>query len=208
VGEDGRTHHCLDYAGAFRNFFGWRVIVPADPNQTDAAISRAAAKEGNVAVAMGRSKLPVINATDGSALFGEAYTYRYGDLVWAREGSDGCILTMGTTAGAAVEASDMLRTEGLALSVGITASPLELHDDAMTCASQLPWLLTVEDHHARTGLGASVAEWFACNGVGARLEHAGVEGFQSSGPAKDLLARAGLDARGIADTVRRMAARS
>ena len=48
VGEDGKTHQCLDYVGAFRDFFGWRVIVPADPNQTDRAVRAAAAMQGNV----------------------------------------------------------------------------------------------------------------------------------------------------------------
>ncbi|HSK47030.1 MAG TPA: transketolase, partial [Coriobacteriia bacterium] len=38
VGEDGKTHQCLDYVGALRDFFGWKVIVPADPNQTDRAV--------------------------------------------------------------------------------------------------------------------------------------------------------------------------
>ena len=34
VGEDGMTHQCIDYVGLFRNTFGWKVVVPADPNQT------------------------------------------------------------------------------------------------------------------------------------------------------------------------------
>ena len=46
VGEDGKTHQCLDYVGAFRDFFGWKVIVPADPNQTDRAVRAAAAMPG------------------------------------------------------------------------------------------------------------------------------------------------------------------
>ncbi|MDY0341792.1 MAG: transketolase, partial [Coriobacteriia bacterium] len=54
VGEDGKTHQCLDYVGAFRSMFGWRVIVPADPNQTDRAVREAARMPGCVALAMGR----------------------------------------------------------------------------------------------------------------------------------------------------------
>src|SRR5450759_2200202 len=60
VGEDGKTHQCLDYVGAFRDAFGWKVIVPADPNQTDRAVRAAASMPGCVAIAMGRSQLPVI----------------------------------------------------------------------------------------------------------------------------------------------------
>ena len=35
VGEDGMTHQCIDYVGLFRNTFGWKVLVPADPNHAD-----------------------------------------------------------------------------------------------------------------------------------------------------------------------------
>ncbi len=50
----------------------------------------------------------------------------------------------------------------------------------------------------RTGLGASVAEWLADHGCGTPLVRLGVDGYQSSGAARDLFARAGLDAEGIA----------
>jgi len=208
VGEDGRTHQCLDYAGAFRNFFGWRVIVPADPNQTDAAVRAMVSMPGNVALAMGRSKLPVITDLEGRPIFSGDYGFRYGDVVWARQGAHGCILTMGTVAGAAVAASDMLRAEGVEIAVGITASPLMLDTDAMRMASEAPWLFTAEDHNALTGLGASVAEWLACNGVSARLTRLGVHEYQSSGAATDLFARTGLDAAGIAASVRAAFARA
>ena len=33
VGEDGNTHQCIDYVGVIRNLFGYKVIIPADPNQ-------------------------------------------------------------------------------------------------------------------------------------------------------------------------------
>jgi len=202
VGEDGKTHQCLDYVGALRNFFGWKVVVPADPNQTDAAVRAMASMPGNVALAVGRSKLPAITGADGGLLFSSAYAYRYGDMVWAREGSSACIVTMGTVAGAAVAASDMLRADGIDAAVAITASPLALDADGMRVASAAPWLFSAEDHNARTGLGASIAEWLADNGVATRFARLGVSEYQSSGAAKDLFAHVGLDAEGIARSVR------
>ncbi|MDR3686823.1 MAG: transketolase [Coriobacteriia bacterium] len=203
VGEDGKTHQCLDYVGALRDFFGWRVFVPADPNQTDRIIRAAAALPGNIAVPMGRSKLPVILNDGGAPLFGEGYEFAPGEIVWAREGADGVVLAMGTLAGAAVAASDALRQDGCELEVGIVATPLELDDAAMRYAAEAPLLVSVEDHSVRTGLGASVAEWLARNGGEARLVTIGVEGYQSSGASADLFARAGLDAAGIAQRIRR-----
>jgi transketolase len=203
VGEDGKTHQCLDYVGALRDFFGWKVVVPADPNQTDRAVRAVAGMEGNVAVAMGRSKLRVITAEDGSPLFGGDYEFRYGDVVWARQGTRAAIVTMGTLAGTAVAASDLLRPEGLAVAVAVAASPLELDNDALATGMDAPVVFVVEDHGARTGLGASVAAWLEERRSPARLVRLGVDAYQSSGAASDLFSHVGLDADGIAGRIRK-----
>jgi transketolase len=201
VGEDGKTHQCLDYVGAFRELFGWKVIVPADPNQTDRVVRAAAAMQGNVCVPVGRSKLPVLKHEDGTLLFGEDYEFAYGEIVWAREGTDVVVLTMGTLAGATVAAADALGERGISAEVGIVACPLHLDDPAMAYAAEAPLIVTVEDHNVRTGLGASVALWLADHGATTRLVRLGVDGYQPSGTAKELFARIGLDAEGIAQTV-------
>lgn len=202
VGEDGKTHQCIDYVGALRDFVGWKLIVPADPNQTDRAIRAAVGLPGNVCVAMGRSKLGVILDGEGTPLFGEGYEFRYGDIVWARDGEDACIVTMGTVAGAAVDAADALREEGILVAVAIAASPLDLDHGMMRKIAKSLLVITAEDHGTRTGLGASVSEWLARHGEPVRVEKLGVRAYQSSGAASELLARAGLDAVGIASSVR------
>jgi transketolase len=203
VGEDGKTHQCLDYVGAFREFFGWKVIVPADPNQTDRAVRAAAAMEGNICVAVGRSKLPVLLGEDGTPLFGDDYEFAYGEVIWAREGSDVVVLAMGTLAGAAVDAADVLAARGISAEVGIVACPLHLDDAAMSYIAEAPLIVTVEDHNVSSGLGASVAEWLSDRGCGTQLVRLGVDGYQPSETAKELFARAGLDAEGIAASIAR-----
>lgn len=204
VGEDGRTHQCIDYVGALRCMFGWSVIVPADPNQTDRAVRFAAGMAGNVAVAVGRSKLPTILDEAGEPLFGGDYRFEYGEVTWARNGSSGCVLAMGTVAGATVEAADRLREEGLSLDVGIVASPLEFSAADWVRITSGGCVVSVEDHSIHTGLGASVAAHIAEKGAPCRLTRLGVTGYQSSGASSELLARAGLDAEGIRTSLRRI----
>jgi transketolase len=201
VGEDGKTHQCLDYVAALRDFFGWKVIVPADPNQTDRAVRWAAGEAGNVCVAMGRSKLPVILGEEGEPFFA-AHQFHYGAIEWPREGDDVVILTMGTVAGACVDAADALKADGVSVGVGVVACPLELEHFAMERACDAPLLVTAEDHSALTGLGASVASWMVDNARLTRLLRLGVSSYQSSGASKDLLQIAGLDAAGITSAVR------
>jgi transketolase len=202
VGEDGKTHQCLDYVGAFRAMFGWKVVVPADPNQTDRAVRTVAGMPGCVAIAMGRSKLPVILDASGEPLFGGAYAFAYGAATWAREGTQGVIMSMGTVAGAAVEAADLAAEHGISLGVCIVSSPLDLDDATMERIVEAPWALVAEDHGWRTGLWASVAQWAASRGSAFRVVPHGVTAYQSSGEAADLLARAGLDALGIVTRAR------
>lgn len=203
VGEDGKTHQCIDYVGVLRGLFGWGLIVPADANQTDRAVRAAAAMQGNIAIAMGRSKLPVILGEDGALLFADGYEFAYGEIVWAREGGDASVLTMGTLAGATVAAADLLREEGIEVEVGIAACPLALDLAAVRYAAEAPLLVTVEDHSILTGLGASVALSLAEKGSDTRLVRLGVEGYQPSGASAELFARIGLDTEGIARRIKR-----
>jgi transketolase len=205
VGEDGKTHQCLDYVGAFRNLFGWRVIVPADPNQTDRAVRAMSTAQGCVALAMGRSKLSTILAADGTPVFAGDYEFRFGETAWVRDGADGMILTMGTPSGAAVAAADALAVEGVALTVGVVSTPLELDAETLLRSSQAPWVLVVEDHHRETGLWASCAQGMAAFSGGGRLESLGVGGYQSSGGAEELRRLIGLDTDGISAAARQLA---
>jgi len=119
-----------------------------------------------------------------------------------REGEAASVLVMGTPAGATVDAADALRPEGLEVAVAVVSSPLDLDEDVMDRLMAAPLVVTVEDHNVRTGLGASVAEWLALHGRATQLLRIGVDGYRSSGTAAELYAREGLDAGGIATTLR------
>lgn len=202
VGEDGKTHQCLDYVGAWRGMFGWRVVVPADPFQTAAVVRALPAMEGDVAVAMGRSKLPAIATVSGEPFFGAGYVFRYGAVDRLREGDDALIVAMGTVAGAAVRASDLLRERGLAVGVALVSCPLELDAADARRILAAPVVAVAEDHHWRTGLWATLAEHAALLGIcPTTLMPLGIRGLYPSGAAEALLRRAGLDAESIAERV-------
>jgi transketolase len=202
VGEDGKTHQCLDYVGAFRDFFGWKVVVPSDPNQTDRAVRWAAAAPGDVAIAMGRSKLPVVLDTQGRPVFGEGYDFEYGRMDVVRDGGAGALLAMGTVVPGVVAAADRLAEDGVDLMVGVVSCPLALDDDVLARAASTGVIVTVEDHHIGTGLGSLVAQWLGEHGRIARIVKLGVDRYSSSGPAADLYRMAGIDSEGVETAVR------
>jgi len=197
VGEDGKTHQCVDYVGLLGNTFGWKVVVPADPNQTDRAVRWALSQRGNVCVAMGRSVLPVITAQDGSPLFAGDYAFRYGAIDLVRDGEDGVILALGPMTCRAIKAAQVLAERGLNVKVLCSASPLGIQREELLSMIGRGPVLTVEDHNVHTGLGARVAQILGLSGSSVKLRTLGVTRYGDSGSSDEVYERMGLGVDGI-----------
>lgn len=202
VGEDGATHQCIDYVGLFNNTFGWKVVVPADPNQTDRAARWMLAEPGNVCLAMGRSVLSVVLKEDGAPFYGEDYEFVYGATDIIRKGKDAVILAMGHFTGRALKAREILAAVGVDAMVLHCASPLGIDcGELFKITGEMP-LVTCEDHHADTGLGAVVATAAARAGKALKLRNLGVTRYGESGAGCDVLAAMGLAPDDIAAAVK------
>lgn len=192
VGEDGMTHQNIDYVGLLRNTFGWELVVPADPNQADRATRYALERWGNVALAMGRSKLPVITREDGTPFFAGDYRFVYGAVDVLRDGSDITIACMGHMAWRALQAREILKSRGVSARVVAVSCPLALEDGAVRDMARTGALVTYEDHHVGTGLGAAVAYRMIHLGLAPRFASLGVHRYGDSGAAEAVFAAMGL----------------
>jgi transketolase len=179
-----------------------RIILPADPNETDRAIRYVAGRPGNFLVAMGRSKLPVITREDGQPAFAGDFTFEYGRAVVLREGTDLAILSTGTMTHRAVQAWDLLKAEGISARVVHISAPLAIDLQALRAAADLGLIFTYEDHHAGSGLGGLTAEALIDLGLCPTLVRMGVTKYQPSGQAEDVFAAAGLDTKSLVKRVK------
>ena len=193
VGEDGKTHQCIDYIGAMRNIFGFEVIVPADPNQTDRAVRYMATKAGNKVIAMGRSKLDPITNENGQVFFDSNYKFEYGIADKFRDGNQGAIFVTGTLANTAVKVADALKEKGIQLQVWNISSPLQIDVEALKQAAETGKIFSIEDHNANSGLGLSVAEALVANQLQAKLVKFGVTSYAFSGNSQEVFQLCGLD---------------
>jgi transketolase len=207
VGEDGKTHQCLDYLALMRNLYHFRPIIPVCPNQTDRAIRYLINKKGNYLVAMGRSKVPVIKKEDGSLFYGEDYHFEYGkaDLIrnpslspdetdpQNRKGIKGALLTMGTLASKGVEIVDRLKEKGILLQLWAVSCPNDIPEDSLRMAAEAGTIFTYEDHNVHTGLGSIVADRLLELQIKARLIKFGVRDYALSGKSEGVFYHAGLD---------------
>ena len=207
VGEDGMTHQCVDYVGLLRNTFGWKLVVPADPNQTDRALRYALGTWGNVALAMGRSKLPVITREDGTPFFAGDYRFVYGAADVIREGGDVTIACLGSMLWRGLRARDLLASRGISARVVSVSCPLALGDGDVREMAHPGALVTYEDHHEGTGLGAVVTSRLALLGLSCRVATLGVRQYGCSASAEKVYAAMELTSEDVAEAVERLLGR-
>ncbi|MBW6515277.1 MAG: transketolase [Candidatus Cloacimonetes bacterium] len=193
VGEDGKTHQCLDYLALMRNLYHFRPIIPVCPNQTDRVIRYLIDKKGNYLVAMGRSKVPIITKEDGSPYYDEQYRFEYGIADIIRDGNDGALLTMGTLAGKALEVVDRLSEKDIHLQLWAISCPTAIDNICLQKAASTGLIFTYEDHNVNSGLGSIVADKLMESNLNPKLVKFGVTDYALSGKSEDVLRYAGLD---------------
>jgi transketolase len=201
VGEDGKTHQCIDYVGVMRNLFGYKIIIPADPNQTDRVIRYLASTYGNFLVTMGRSPIPILLTEGGTPFFRPPYEFRYGRADLVRDGKDAAIITTGGMVHRAIQAYQELREKGVEVQVINISCLSELDGEAVLKAAKTGVIITYEDHHIQTGLGSLIANFLAGKGLGIRFRKLGATHYSSSGKPDELYRMQGLDVGGLVQAV-------
>ena len=204
VGEDGKTHQCIDYLALMRNIFGFKVITPADPNQTDRAVRFALSEYGNIHVAMGRSKLNPITDSNGEVFFNKDYKYEYGKIDIIREGNYP-IFTYGAFVEKALQVHEILKTEAkLSTAVINISSPLHIDDKRLQSYLMRGVGFIYEDHISDSGLFSTMANIVAKGGYRCKLLDFGLNRFPMSGAADEILVAMELDPISIAKKIRSM----
>lgn len=202
VGEDGKTHQCIDYFGLLNSTFGWRVITPADPNQTDRVTRYVLSNPGNFAVIMGRSVIPIITDESGRPFFGDDYEYRYGRMETIRNGEDVALVCSGNMAANGLKTWDILRRDGINAALISVSDWSDLHEEDLSRLADYPRVITYEDHNVNTGLGSAIGASMMELGLTTRLTRLGVMEYAGSGKPAELYALLGLDPVGVACKIR------
>jgi transketolase len=204
VGEDGKTHQCIDYFGLLNSTFGWKVITPADPNQTDRACRYALTTEGNFAVIMGRAVIPTITDENGIPLFGEDYEYRYGRMETIRAGDKIALVCAGNMLTNGLEAWNELAGKGKRVQLVSVSDWSDLHPEDLAMLGGFEHVVVLEDHNVQTGLGTAIGSALMEAGKSVRLTKLGVTQYGGSGKPADLYRMLGLDGQSVAERIRQL----
>ena len=198
VGEDGATHQCNEDIALMRTIPDMTVIVPCDDIEAKAAVEAAIKYQGPVYMRFGRLAVPILNQA-------ENYEFQWGKGVTLRNGNDITIIATGLMVAEAVQASDILKEQGISVRV-INMHTIKPIDEEIICkaAKETGKIITVEEHSIIGGLGSAVAEC-VCQNCPVPVIRIGVNDvFGYSGPAVDLLKEFGLSAENIIATVKKV----
>ena len=189
-GELGPTHHSIEDLAWTRAIANLKVLVPADREQTRAAVHWAAAGNGPVFIRIPRFKVPDVTPDD--APFGPATSVRLTD------GDDVTIVAIGSMVSRALEAADRLREDGIGTRVLNTAFVDPLDEAAiLQAAEETRGIVTVEEATVSGGLGAAVAT-VVVEQRPVRMRILGIrDAFAPTGNASYLLDHFGLNVDGI-----------
>jgi 1-deoxy-D-xylulose-5-phosphate synthase len=200
AGPDGPTHHGtfdIPYLRLFPNMVG---MAPADEHDVEPMLRFALAHPGPISMRYPKAGLDRLErvADHAPVELGKAEI-----LDW---GEDGCFLAFGTLASACQAAARLLRDEGIHMGV-ISArfvKPLD-KETILRAVEQLPLVVTVEEGTLEGGFGSAVLEAANAAGLDTRtVVRRGIpDRFVEHGDRAELLADLGLDARGLAETVRK-----
>ncbi len=198
VGADGPTHHGSFDLSFLRPIPNLVCMVPRDERELQCALATALAHDGPFAFRYPRgSGLGV--ACDQSP---EPLVIGQGEKL--RDGSDAVIAAVGTGVEAALAAAALLQEEGFSLSVldARFVKPLDaklLVAEAQRCGK----VITVEENALMGGFGSAVLETLNEYGVLVPVCRFGLpDHFIEQGSQAQLRERLGLDAQGLAGTIR------
>jgi len=195
---DGATHHALEDMAIMRSLANMTLVVPSDAASTRWATQFASEHKGPVYLRLSRDVYPDLYAEDAKFELGK------GAIV--RDGNDVTVIACGLLVHKAIEAAEKLAQDGISVRVVDMYSIKPIDKELiLKCANETGAIVTAEEHNIYGGLGSAVSEVLAWAGAGVPTEFVGIQDtFTESGPYKQLLAKYGVDADGVAKGIEKV----
>jgi len=146
-GELGPTHHSIEDLSWLRAIAGLGIVVPADPDETRAAVRWAAGAATPVFLRVGRFKVPAVT-----------HGFEFGTAGRLRAGTDVTVVATGTMVSRALQAAEEAADQGVSVRVLNMSTIAPLDEEAIREAvRETGAIVTAEEATTTGGLGAAVA---------------------------------------------------
>ncbi len=196
IGEDGPSQMGLEDLAMMRAIVGSTVLYPSDAVSTEKLVEQMALAKGICYLRTSRPKTPVIYNND------EAFPIGGAKMLRQSAGDKATVIAAGVTLFEALKAADILKNEGVGITVIDAYSIKPLGRDVILAAAKKTnnTVITVEDHYTEGGLGDAVAGELSMDGI--KVHKLAVTALPRSGKAEELLAHFGIDAAAIVKKVK------
>ena len=199
AGPDGPTHHGMFDIAYMRPFPNFICIAPGDQDDIAPMLQFALQQKQPTSIRYPKDN---VQQLDRSNDFAPIELGKSEIIEW---GEDGCFIAFGTLVNDCMTAAKLLREEGL--NVGVINArflkPLDT-ETILRAIDVLPMVVTVEEGVLAGGFGSAVLEAANEAGLDTRnIIRCGIpDRFVEHGDRSELLADLGLDAEGLARTIR------
>lgn len=197
TGEDGPSHHGIYDMALVSKIPNMTILCPSSYQELQQMLKDAYdVPEGPVCIRWPKTAAPSVSDSEvGSGLSARK----------VRSGSGVCLVGFGKMLAAAVEAADLLETDGITATVWDPRAAKPLDPSMLADAQTHDFVITIEDGLASGGVGATVASELRESGC--RVEVLGVPTeYLAHGNADAILNQLGLDGPGVARTVKSLLA--
>lgn len=195
-GVEGATHHAIEDIAVMRSLPNMTVTAPGDAWEAKSLALASVDFPGPLYIRFGRDTDPVVH--EG------ALEFKVGKGIIVKEGGDICLIATGTMLYPAKIVTDMLKNQGLNITLVSmhTIKPLD-RDLVIECAKSHKAIFTLEEHNIIGGLGGAVSEVIAEAGSGIIFRRIGVQDRYSSdiGRVDYLRQKCGLDPESISNII-------
>ncbi len=196
TGPDGPSHHGVLDMVLLTKVPGMTVLAPSSYQELQTMLTDAVEHltSGPVAIRWSRNPAPSVPESHvGSGLRARR----------AREGGDVCLVGVGTMFNHCVDAAEALAEGGIEATVWDPRAVMPLDESMLDSLADQPLVVTVEDGLRNGGAGAAVRIALDDRNASTRVKVLGVpEQYIPHGTPAEIFADLGLDADGIAATVR------
>lgn len=150
-GAQGYTHHGVEDLAVMRSMPNMTIVAPGDPVEARLATKAIYDCEGPCYLRLGKAKEPIVHSSEPD--------FQIGKLLVLRDGTDVTLISTGGMLKRTMETADMLGQFGINARVVSmhTLKPVD-HEALHSALSNVPILVTIEEHSVHGGLGGVVAE--------------------------------------------------
>ena len=192
---DGKTHQSIDDIALMRVLPGMTVLSPLDAVETAQMVREMARIPGPCYIRLNRNDLPVyVDPGD---------EYHIGKLRMLRDGSDVVVFASGVMVTKALQAAELLQSEGVSARVVSVSTIKPLDASAlMAYCRGVKAVVTSEEHNVHGGLGSAICEALSLQRLPIAI-HGIEDSFGYSAENYDLLLeKYNLTPQGVARKVR------